>query len=476
VESSFQISITFLMNRYHGKEWPCSPARLFRALLAGSMTGGYRKQQEIVEPALQWLERLPAPVINAVSERHGEAYRISVPNNDMDVAAREWVAGRSYDASVLRTMKRMAPKLLPGQGPHIVYLWPGVEMDEIVHKGLQTAVHALHTLGLGIDMAFADMALGDRKRNKELARWTPEETGSKILALPTEGSLQDLKEAYARFLGSLTKGGVNPDTRPSVYRFQSYSSGYVAPESILFDLVPDSDGVARNSQRKSFPAESAMEIAAWLRHAAAEALRQERYPEQFVNEMALGHNETEPNANRLAYVPLPSVGFRHADGRASRVMIALRGNPELLELLERKLNGWVLTDKDGQPKCRLARPGNRKVTPFYLNARREWESVTPVILHGYNTSGGTVSMRKTDKLLAQAFSQAGHDLDNIVEWAIQAAPLWANTPGARSIRVPMHLRAWPRYHVAVRFRNAIQGPVLAGLGRHYGLGVFAGVR
>jgi CRISPR-associated protein Csb2 len=464
------------MNRYHGKEWPCSPARLFRALLAGSMTGGNRKQQETIEPALQWLEKLPAPVIHAVPERDSEVYRISVPNNDMDIAAREWAAGRSYDASVLRTMKRMAPKLLPDQGPHLVYRWPGVEMDEVVHTGLRAAVNALHTLGLGIDMAFADLALGDQERKNELAKWTPEETGSKVLALPTEGSLQDLKEAYSRFLGSLTKGGVNPDTRPSVYRFQSYSSGYVAPESIAFDLVPHSDDAGRSAQRKSFPSESGMKIAAWLRHAAAEALRQEKYPEQLINEIALGHNETEPNANRLAYVPLPSVGFRHADGRVSRVLIALRGSPELLELLERKLNGWMLTDKDGQPKCSLARPANRRVTPFYLNARREWESVTPVILHGYNATGGTVSMRKTDKLLAQAFSQAGHGLDNIDEWAIQAAPLWPNTPGARSIRVPMHLRAWPRYHVAVKFRNAIQGPVLAGLGRHYGLGVFAGTK
>ena len=72
--------------------------------------------------------------------------------------------------------------------------------------------------------------------------------------------------------------------------------------------------------------------------------------------------------------------------------------------------------------------------------------------------------------------QAGYKLDNINEWVIQAAPLWPNTPGARSIRVRVHLRVWPRYHVAVRFRNAIRGPVLAGLGRHYGLGVFAALR
>ena len=34
----------------------------------------------------------------------------------------------------------------------------------------------------------------------------------------------------------------------------------------------------------------------------------------------------------------------------------------------------------------------------------------------------------------------------------------------------------PRYHIAVHFRDLVTGPVLAGIGRHYGVGLFASPR
>ena len=57
------IAVTFPNGRYHGHEWPPSPARLFQALLAGVMTGRYRERWEEASPILEWLERQPAPVI-----------------------------------------------------------------------------------------------------------------------------------------------------------------------------------------------------------------------------------------------------------------------------------------------------------------------------------------------------------------------------------------------------------------------------
>lgn len=42
------------------------------------------------------------------------------------------------------------------------------------------------------------------------------------------------------------------------------------------------------------------------------------------------------------------------------------------------------------------------------------------------------------------------------------------------MRVPQHLSKWPRYHVSGRFTEPVSGPVLVGIGRHYGIGLFAG--
>ena len=464
------------MNRFHGEEWPCSPARLFRALLAGSMTGSNRRNQNAVRPALHWLEQQAAPEIHASPAPELTNYRISVPNNDMDVAAWEWANNRVFDTSLLKTLKTVSPRLLSGEGPHLTYCWPDVSVDAATENGLRLAVQSLHTLGWGIDMAFADLGVGGSERLGSHVRWAATDFGTQTLAVPTEGSLDDLEATYQRFLGSVTKTGVNPDTRPTVYRWQGYSNGTVPFQIIIFELgALSKDGEEKNDRVKSYPPEDGMIIAAWLRHASAEALREERYSEQQINELALGHDMAEVNADRIIYIPLPSIGFEHANGRIRRVMIAFRGKNEAMDLLERKLNGWTLTDTAGEPVCRLVTPSDKKVRKFYLEAKREWATVTPVILHGYNAAKGTVSLKKTDKLLAQAFQQAGHDVTNIEEWAIQPAPFWPKTPGARSARVPKHLERWPRYHVWVRFKEKIRGPVLAGIGRHYGFGVFGGL-
>jgi len=48
---------------------------------------------------------------------------------------------------------------------------------------------------------------------------------------------------------------------------------------------------------------------------------------------------------------------------------------------------------------------DRKVLPFYVRTARVWQTVTPVILHGYNAARGRISLTKTDRLLAKPSMQ-----------------------------------------------------------------------
>ena len=84
-----------------------------------------------------------------------------------------------------------------------------------------------------------------------------------------------------------------------------------------------------------------------------------------------------------------------------------------------------------------------------------------------------MSVAKTEKLLLRAFEMAGRSKEQIETMSFQAAPLWRGAEAAKNIRVPKHLDGYPRYHVEVKFREIVCGPVLAGIGRHYGIGVFA---
>ena len=102
--------------------------------------------------------------------------------------------------------------------------------------------------------------------------------------------------------------------------------------------------------------------------------------------------------------------------------------------------------------------------------------MTPVVLHGHNVQRrGVVDLRKTEKLVLQALDMGGVGCDAIEGLFFQAGPLWRGTGHASAMLVPQHLAKYPRLHVEVTFKEAVPGPVFAGIGRHYGIGVFAGV-
>ena len=127
MEQYLCIAATFLADRYHGREWPPCPARLFQALLAGARTGVYRQHWHKVEPALRFLECQPAPEMVVRSSLTASSYSVAVPNNDSDKSGREWVAGREFDPGKLRTMKIISPHRFHARsdtGAHVYYVWP----------------------------------------------------------------------------------------------------------------------------------------------------------------------------------------------------------------------------------------------------------------------------------------------------------------------------------------------------------------
>ena len=464
------IAVTFLTGRYHGAEWPPSPARLFQALVAGVMTCGYREYAAAVEPALRWLERQSPPLIRASATEEGGRYRIAVPNNDMDVVAWEWMCGRAADPSVLKTMKGVRARQLQPDGPHVQYVWQvdGGEA-EAMFEPLQTAARCLHTLGWGVDMACADVGA----QAAWVAVYEPAPSGDS-LTIPMKGTLDDLHATYERFAKRVTGKGVDTHTRPSLLRMQPYrrADEIIRPATQYILMKPDTDEV------KPIAWENCMKVAGWLRHAAAERLANE-YEASFVQEYVQGHTKDVDKAQRLSYVPVPSIYGRYGDGLIRRAMVVEPPNStgEVSHILQLKLTGRVLSDSQGQPVCCLApAKGDDWTFQRYLPRieKKVWRSVTPLVLHGFNAGRHrTISLAKTESLLLRAFGMAGYDEQTIEGFAFQTAPWWPGTKHAAAMRVPSHLAGYPRVHVEVRFRRGVRGPVLAGIGRHYGIGLFA---
>lgn len=477
------IAATFLSGRYHGREWPPSPARLFQALVAGARTGRYGRHWPILEPVLQALERLPAPEVLARASQELPAYRIAVPNNDSDKAAREWGAGRPFDAASLRTLKTVSPRELSQSSgkPHVYYVWRSSD-GSVSPRDLRQLASCLHTFGWGIDMAYADsLSLNENEKQAltgapEYCHHVPANTG-KLQHVPAPGYLQDLTAAYQRYCNRRSGDGVDPATRATKYGQERYQCvGSIELPTAKFALRK-----LENSAPYAVPWALGMKVAAWMRHAAAEALRQEGYPDDLINSYVLGHGNG--HGRHISFVPVPNIGTIYPDGAIRRIMLVEPANSdgEIAALLQLKLSSSTLHrlvengsgPRKSEPVCSLLGSQPDNIWPYYTCSSRLWHSVTPVVLHGYNSEHGKFSLKKTEQLLYQAFEKVGYTRQSITELQFQSAPLWAGTAGSLQMRVPEHLKKWPRYHVAIAFRNPVAGPVMVGIGRHYGIGLFA---
>ena len=460
------------------------------ALLAGRMTGAYRLDWPKLENAFRWLEQQKPPVVIAPRViRSEKPYRIAVPNNDLDVAANAWFQGKSYEMAKLKALKTIQPFELPACSPRVHYLWlieGPIAADSTLAAhvaGVRQLAHSLHTLGWGVDMAFADAQVVSEDAAAALAgeRFQPGDSGD-LFEVPIEGFLEDQLSTYERFTQRVSAGSVNPSVRPMVYGLQHYRKEGDGGNRdwAVFHLQDVSDAL----RRKAVPWHKASLVHSWIRHAAAVALRGEKdWPEERIASYVQGHNEAD-RTNWLSYLPLPTIGMAHTDGMIRRVAIVepLGKKTDVLALLRRKLNGVELTNENGERECVLSlvplQGETDGVSRCYRprEGRRVWESVTPVILHGYNSNKGKLSLAKTEKLLLQAFEQAGYPARLIESFVFQPAPLWQGVGGAVQMKVPAQLNNYPRYHVRVEFKEAIGGPVLAGIGRHCGIGLFAAAR
>lgn len=75
--------------------------------------------------------------------------------------------------------------------------------------------------------------------------------------------------------------------------------------------------------------------------------------------------------------------------------------------------------------------------------------------------------------MPQALQNSGFRSSSIKDLVLQSSRLYAAVPAAPALNRAQLAPEWPAYHIALRFKRLVSGPVQVGLGRHYGLGLFA---
>lgn len=105
----------------------------------------------------------------------------------------------------------------------------------------------------------------------------------------------------------------------------------------------------------------------------------------------------------------------------------------------------------------------------YLVPSTTWASVTPVVLPGFDDGRQT----KTETLFLKALLQSGLLPETVEEMALRKAPFWPGSQHPSQYRRPNYLKHLPGWHVWLKFREPVAGPLALGAGRHCGLGLFA---
>ncbi len=478
--SLLRISVTFHEPQFHGRrgrdretEWPPSPWRLYCALLAGSKTaapGSWNGQAAI----FRWLESLPPPVIIAPKARDGMSYMLPGRTNDADMLADKESRGVVPDElpEALRVQRIARPSIL--EAPTVHYLWRvRADAGDLCRRAIGEAHHLL-ALGWGIDQAAASGGVEeDGAVDLPGVRWWPCPEHPGRTRIPVPGALDDLEDGWRRKSDRIRDGAIDLSWHPTAYRTIHYvpDTGSLPRPYVAF-LIRDRG--EREGEFLSWRPTRASGLAASVRGLAAAAAVEEGLPGEWITRYVTGHVERGDN-ERLSYLALPTTGYRWADGRIRRVMIAepWGGTGMHVRWLRERLAWKEIVNEQGTFAGRLVpiTMGSPDifdgVLGLYMKPSRRWASVTPVVLPGEDKH---LRGKRMD-LIRRCFSHAG--LPNPARFRVLDGCVWEGRL-VDEYKRPPYLEGFPMTHLEVEFDQPVSGPIALGSGRHCGLGILAG--
>lgn len=515
---------------FHGRadqgepEWPPSPLRAFQAVVRAAGDRGVLSDAGVVA-ALDWLASLPAPYIVAPRGELGQARRAAVPNNDADILAAAWARGRepAKDPTQLKTLKEFRTRHLR-DGSAVHYLWVLSEAEQHALPAhmppLSMLASHIVALGWGIDLAAGHIQVLSSDEEARLAgeRWfaAHDSLGGIPLRVPRSGTLRALMNRHDAFTTRLAQGAYTPPDAMSAFNTVQYRRAYDRPSlpvAAFSLLTPDASAF-----RAFHAARRGLTVAGLVRGATRRAAEQGGWSGEKIAACILGHGAEDERADhvpggnrRFAYVPLPSLEQRSDAGppvvsSIRRVLLcgATHEAADEVSWAQRALSGRELIAVDTGEIVALmaALPRSEPTVRRYLARASEWTTVTPVVLPGFDDprryrqrldreSDAAARRRilqkidaRIDGLLRKSLRQAGwsDQLADCAQLEWRAAGFLPGVDLASRYGTPDHVRAYPRFHVRLIWRDAegrpieMPGPICIGAGRFYGLGLFAPVR
>lgn len=428
-------------------EWPPSPSRVFSALVASAhcRLGGIDGDSVA---ALQRLEALPPPRIFCPAADVSPSPRRYVPVNDIGSFLDK--KKFSHPARPLHAERYFPTAFMMGE-PIVRYVWPEDVSDAELRR-LDTLAASMTHVGTSHSMVVGRFS---RAASASTPDWIPDESHpERFIRVPRTGRLNELDRTHAQG-GSMLRRPL-----PQAEHLQGYS----ASRPTLPEVRPATHRwLAWRLRGASWGIDTPEPLARSVRRALLALLGDDAPVE------AHGH---DPACSHLAFLPLADVGHPHATGRVSGFAIALpnlapEDDSTLMAALA-MLHSVILPDRQVarlEPVLASARLPKALHPSTWCAGRTgatTWSTVTPVILD-------RTPKRKTPEAIGDAITRslvnAGYPAP--VEVSVLHTSDFHGAPRALEVPSP-----YPRYHARVRFAEALCGPVIAGRGRHFGIGLF----
>ena len=526
VAGKFCIEINLLTGRYvatchndrRQSEWPPHPARLFSALVAAWAEACDPDQSE--RNALEWLEMQSAPAISASNSVLRTVCSHYVPVNDAAVintgwynrqakkleTARDPSAGDtqrakmqgSVDAQISRTgttnpcsaaemlpdgrnkQERFFPSVTP-ECARVTYCWDSAApegISEIVDKLLNRVTRLGHSSSL-----VSCRVVQESPKISHIP-------GGGTLGLRSvrRGQLSELERRHQSHLGVSPRALPYTDVRYRVAESDELSEGCLKPNTLgewfVFEFQHGS---------RMLPSHRAVELASKMR-AAIFHYAKDPLPEGLSGHRSSGAPASEPH---VSFLPLPYVGFPHADGRLLGIAVSAPNSLDEHSRRElyRAIGTWEEHAKPGNLKLNLGAKGEIHMSRvqgtaaavslrqwIWCRPSRRWTTATPIALprHPGSLSRGTQSARsrawrEADKAIVAACVHVGLPepakvATKLSSFVIGGRPAGIypayrqNGPGGKQIRRQL-------VHALISFDQPVLGPLALGAGRFFGLGL-----
>jgi CRISPR-associated protein Csb2 len=436
------LEIEFLTGRYRAThfrerdatEWPPHPSRVFSALVAAHYEAALGRE---TREALLWLEQQPAPEIAASDAVEREVALHYVPVND-----------NSLPQEFRNRQPRAFPTVWPSS-PVVHLLWPQAKPSAPIRAALDEL--AAFTTYIGHSSSLVRLSFRDEAEVNPTFR--PDSRGELNLRVPKAGRLSHLDQRWKR--GQPVDAGT----------FERY--GAINPKVELPTATSAFDEmlIVRCAEGSAVPLSATIHLTSILRDAMLE--------KGGADAPAIFHGHGD--APHAAYVPLPFIGHKHADGHVlglaavlprelsrpdRRAFVAAFG--ELVQLTLGNYGVWKV-EAVAQPS------GTQTLNPdTWMRAEKTWATVTPIVFDHFPRDR---EGRRAAEIIADSCVRAGLPVPAHVDLSNHSK--FIGVPPVREFRIRRRESDPPRpaTHAVLHFDRPVHGPVLIGAGRFFGLGL-----